>query len=153
MNYGEMERGSVALLALCAMTAVVWLGLGLFAIVDYGIKGSDEYMEETRLRLVAEGRLEKLAREIEKSPGSLDEHARGVWENYGETESIDGVMISVFLKRVVGQPGEEDVLLKAWAAPQKMGSFGQGKIVCGWLHRRGDSCVWRGWKPLEDISK
>lgn len=153
MNRRERETGAIALLALCVMAAVLWLGMSLFAIVDYGSKGSDEYLEETRLRLAAEGRIERLAKEIEKSPGDLDAYGRGTWEDYAGAESSDGVLVSIYLKRVAVRAGEEDVFLKAWAAPEKTGQFGQGKIVCGWLQRKGDSCVWRGWKPLEDISK
>lgn len=149
----EREKGAAALLSLCAMAGVLWLAVSLTAIVTYGARGSDEYLAETRLRLAAEGQVESLAREIEKNPEVLAAYPKGAWQAYGGEESKEGVLVTAYLRHTVTQPDEEDIFLRAWAETEEAGGKSRGKIVCGWLHRKGDVCVWRGWKPLEDPAK
>ena len=76
----ERERGAVALLALCVMLAVFYLGATLWQLVDYGVQGSEEYLEETRMRLAAESRIERLAKAFEKEPSQLDSYASQRWQ-------------------------------------------------------------------------
>ena len=150
MKQAEKERGAAALLALCAMAAVFCLSLSLFAIVDYGRRGSEEFLAETRLRLAAESRVEKMAREIEKNPGVLDTMPSGKWQSYGEVQQEKGVKVKVYLRHLAASAGEEDVFVQAWAEPEEENKHGKGKVVCGYLHRKGDKCDWRGWRGLED---
>ena len=146
----ERERGAIAILALCAMAGVFWLGMSLWVIVDYGAKGSDELLAETRLRLAAEGRVERLAGEIEKNPSVLDDIAKGVWKPFGEEYHRDKILVRTNLRHVSAGEGEENIFLKAWAEPEESHKWSKGKIVCGWLQRKGEKCVWRGWRAVED---
>ena len=139
MKQAEKERGAAALLALCAMAAVFCLSLSLFAIVDYGRRGSEEFLAETRLRLAAESRVEEMA----TMPS-------GKWQSYGEVQQEKGVKVKVYLRHLAASAGEEDVFVKAWAEPEEENKHGKGKVVCGYLHRKGDKCDWRGWRGLED---
>lgn len=153
MEFHERERGAAALLALCAMAAVLWLAVSLVAIVDYGAKGSDEYLEENRLRLAAEGQVESLAKELEKNPDTVDDYTREDWQKHGQVKEKNGIRVTAYLMRAASKGGGEDIFLRAWAEPEKAENRKRGKIVCGWLHREEDNCVWRGWKPLEDPAK
>ena len=147
---GEREKGAAAILSLCAMATVFWLGMSLWTIVDYGVKGSDEYLEETRLRLAAEGRVEQLAAKLETDPAGIDDMAKGVWQSYGEAYAEKDVLVKAYLRHVSAGENEEDIFLKAWAQPERKSKWSKGKIVCGWLHRKGEDCVWRGWRAEDD---
>lgn len=148
----EGERGAAALLAICAMTVVLWLAMGLHAAVEYGTRGSEEFIQESRLRLAAEGRVEMLAREIERCPAAVDGLPKGKWQPYGGEYSDQGIQVTVSLRHIACTQGEEgeDIFLKAWAEPGEKEKWSKGKLVCGWLHRKEESCVWRGWRSVEE---
>jgi hypothetical protein len=124
--------------------------MSLWTIVDYGVKGSDEYLEETRLRLAAESRVEQLAAKLEADPAGIDDMAKGVWQSYGEAYAEKDVLVKAYLRHVSAGENEEDIFLKAWAQPERKSKWSKGKIVCGLLHRKGEDCVWRGWRAEDD---
>ena len=145
------ERGAVAMLAACAMAVVLMMALGLHAMVQGGARGSAEFMQETRLRLLAEGQAEKLAREIELAPSLLDDLPQDKWQPYGAARSEKGMRVTAALRRVPARQGTgEEIYLKAWAEPEEKPEWRKGKIVCAYLHREGDKCVWRGWRAADD---
>ena len=152
MKSSRKERGAAAILVICAMTAVFCMAWGLNAVVQYGAEGSEEFLQETRLRLAAEGQVEKLAREIELHPELLAALPKGTWQSYGEAASYKGILVTSSIRHVKAQKAddEEDIFLKAWAEPEEKLRWSKGKIVCGWLHRKGDTCVWQGWRSAED---
>lgn len=145
------EKGSAALWAICGMAAVLFMALGLSAVVRYGAQGSQEFILETRLRLAAEGCLERKALEIEENPSAVDSLAEGKWHPWGEEQREDGIRVTLGIRRVSsGRGDEEDIFLRAWGEPAEKPEWSQGKIVCGWLHRKGEDCVWRGWRAVEE---
>lgn len=147
----EGERGAAALLSVCAMMAVLMMALGLHMVVKYGAQGSGEYLLETKLRLAAEGRVESLAKEIEEEPSVLDDLPKGKWEPYGAELCEDGILIRTSLRHISAlAEGEEDIFLKAWSETEEKSKWGTGKIVCGYMHRKGEKCDWRGWRRVDD---
>ena len=146
----ERESGAVALLALCVMLAVFYLGAALWQLADYGVQGSEEYLEETRMRLAAESRIERLAKAFEKEPSQLDSYASQRWQSL-EDYASKGISVRTTLRRAPRSSGNgEEIYLKAWAEPQQKARFAKGTIVCGWLIRKGDKCVWQGWRRVDD---
>ena len=145
------EQGSASLIVICAMLGVLFMALALHAVVKHGAEGSEELLLETRLRLAAESRVEMVAREIEKSPAEVISLPKSKWQDYGAASLEQGIRVTVKLKHGSNQPeGEEDIFLKAWAEPEDKAAWSKGKIVCGYLHRRGNECDWRGWRGVED---
>ena len=146
------ERGAAALLAACAMAAVLMMAMGLHMVVKYGAQGSEEFWQETRMRLAAEGQVERLAREIENNPAVLDALPKGTWQPYGGEHREDGLLVTASLRHISARPEgeEEDIFLKAWAEAEEKPHWSKGKIVCGQLYRKGAKCDWRGWRKVEE---
>lgn len=52
------QRGMVSLVILCLMLVVIFLGMGLFYFARQGAESVQQYREEMRMRLAAEGAVE-----------------------------------------------------------------------------------------------
>ena len=92
----------------------------------------------------------QLAAKLEADPAGIDDMAKGVWQSYGEAYAEKDVLVKAYLRHVSAGENEEDIFLKAWAQPERKSKWSKGKIVCGWLHRKGEDCVWRGWRAEDD---
>ena len=148
---GSGERGAAALIVICAMLGVLFMAMALHTAAKHGADSSEELLLDTRLRLAAESRVERIAKAIEESPADVIGLPRGKWQAYGREEIEQGMLVKVRLKHSSNQPeGEEDIFLKAWAEPEEKPAWNMGKLVCGCLHRKGDKCDWRGWRGVED---
>ena len=146
------EQGAVAVLALCSMLAVFFLGLSLATVAGYEARGSTEYLEETRLRLAAESCVERMAAEIEHDPALLAGLSEEKWKAYGKAQSYEGMVVRGFLRPVSAHAGrEQGFFLKALAKREGESDRAKSKVVCGWLERKGEGFVWCGWRGLAEL--